>query len=173
MQSGEWCLTWALVDKFTSKCSDNINTPEQPTLDEFLCEGNPNLRSAPVNMRGNSKLLIWSLEMQQKYLDVVEPKTNQRDELQQRSNQLQSDILSAQGRIQRLQNDIARLEVERPDGYIYWKRHIMTVLTFVANKLLLLWSFVKNTFLAWRDRRQTYPLYWLLSVTEWAITSIF
>jgi hypothetical protein len=97
--------------------------------------------------------------MQQKYLDVIEPKTNQRDELQQRSNQLQSDIFSAQGRIQRLQNDIARLEVERPDGYIYWKRHIMTVLTFVANKLLLLWSFVKNTFLAWRDRRQTYPLY--------------
>ncbi|KAL7504328.1 hypothetical protein ACHAXN_002000 [Cyclotella atomus] len=98
-----------------------------PTMQELLCDNNPNLRSAPINMRGKSELLICCLEMQQKYKDVIDPKSKQSDDLLEKSNKLQNDIAAAQRKIQQLESEIATLQEERPDDYIYYKGRAMIV----------------------------------------------
>lgn len=128
-------------------------------MQELLCEDNPNLESAPINMRENSKLLVWCLEMQQKYKDVIDPKIVQRDELHQTSNKLQSDISAAQMRIQQLEKEIAQLQAERPNDYIYYKGRVMTVLGYLVDTMVKIWRRVKQAISAWRERRQTHPLY--------------
>jgi len=130
-----------------------------PTLSELLCDDNPNLVSAPNNMRGNSNLLMWCLEMQQKYEDVIHPKTNTRDELHLKSTKLQNDIIAAQTQIQQLESEIAQLQEERPDDYIYWKGRVMTVIEFVLKKIKQLWQRAKRAYIAWREKRKTHPLY--------------
>ena len=79
-------------------------------------------------MRGNSNLLIWCLEMQQKYNDVIHPETNTHDELHRQSNTLQNDIIAAHRLIQQLESSIEEMNGERPDDYIYWKGRVMTVI---------------------------------------------
>jgi hypothetical protein len=127
-------------------------------MQELLCDNNPNLRSAPINMRGKSELLICCLEMQQKYKDVIDPKSKQRDDLLEKSNELQNDIAAAQRKIQQLEREIATLQEERPDDYIYYKGRAMIVVRYVLKLLWSLWSRAKQAVLAWRERR-THPLY--------------
>ena len=110
-------------------------------------------------MRGNSNLLMWCLEMQQKYEDVIHPKTNTRDELHLKSTKLQNDIIAAQRQIQQLESEIAQLQEERPDDYIYWKGRVMTVIEFVLKKIKQLWQRAKRVYIAWREKRKTHPLY--------------
>ncbi|KAL3803873.1 hypothetical protein HJC23_004035 [Cyclotella cryptica] len=130
-----------------------------PTLNELLCAENPTLETAPQNMRGNSKLLIWCLEMQQKFKDVIDPKTHQHEELQRKSTALQRNIRLAKERIQQLESEIEKLEFERPDDYIYLKGRVTDVVLYVFDKIIQLWDTIKNVFVAWWNRRQTYPLY--------------
>ena len=133
---------------------------EKPTLTKLLCDGNQQLSSAPENMRGDSNLLIHCLEMQQKFKDVIVPKSTQRDELQIKSDQLHTDIFHANSRIQQLENEISDLEWERPDQYIRWKTRIMEYVVFILEKLRQLWDAVKQSFWKWWNRRKkTHPLY--------------
>ena len=110
-------------------------------------------------MRGNSNLLIWCLEMQQKYNGVIHPKTNTRDELHRQSITLQNDIIAAQRQIQQLESSIEEMKGERPDDYIYWKGRVMTVTMSVLKKLNQLWQRAKEVYLESRERRKTHPLY--------------
>ncbi|KAL7548424.1 hypothetical protein ACHAWF_011714 [Thalassiosira exigua] len=92
-----------------------------PTLAQLLCEGTPQLTSAPENMRGDTKLLLFCLEMQQKFKDVLEPMEARHEELRTRSDRLQDELSQARRQVQTLERDVADLEWERPDGYILWK----------------------------------------------------
>lgn len=130
----------------------------QPTMQELLCDNNPNLKTAPRNMSGKSDLLLWCLEMQQKYKDVIEPKTANRDELQEKSDQLQNDIAAARKKINNIENDIRNLKEERPDDYIMFKVRVITVIRLIVKRLRQLWKRARGAFLEWRDRR-TYPMY--------------
>jgi hypothetical protein len=138
--------------------TNNISFTHQPTMQELLCDNNPNLEQAPPNMRGKSELLIWCLEMQQKYKDVIDPKSNRRKDLLDKSNTLQNDIAAAQRKIQQLESEIAMLQRERPSDYIYYKGRAMTVARHVLTLLRNLWHRAKQAFVAWRERR-THPLY--------------
>ena len=88
---------------------------KQPTLTQLLCDGNPQLGSSPENMRGDPKLLLHCLEMQQKFKDVLTPKEAQRRQLQARSEQLYQELLEARSQIEQLEKDVASLKWERPD----------------------------------------------------------
>ena len=130
-----------------------------PTLNQLLCDGNPHLSSAPENMRGDSNLLLFCLEMQQKFKDVIVPKEAQRKELQAKSDQLQHELSEASDRIRQLQEDVAILEWERPDRYIYWKGRLLEFIRYILDKMIQFWRLAKQAFLKWWNRRRTHPLY--------------
>lgn len=123
-------------------------------------------------MRSDSKLLLWCLEMQQKFKDVIVPQSTQRDELQIKSDQLHTDIFHANSRIQQLENEISDLEWERPDQYIRWKTRIMEYVVFILEKLRQLWDAVKQSFWKWWNRRKkTHPLYWSMFIVTYSKNS--
>ena len=96
--------------------------------------------------------------MQQKYNDVIDPKTRQHDELYNKSNTLQSDIAAGHAQIQLLENQIAQFQEERPDDYIYWKGRVMIIVRFVRDKSIALRRRAKTVFEEWQ-RRRTHPIY--------------
>ncbi|KAL7543225.1 hypothetical protein ACHAXR_012530 [Thalassiosira sp. AJA248-18] len=130
-----------------------------PTLTQLLCDGNPQLASAPENMRGDSNLLVFCLEMQQKFKDVIDPKEAQYDEQKAKNDELNYELSLARSQIQQLEKDVASLEWDRPDRYIYWKGRFLAFICYVLGKINQLWGGVKKVFLDWRDRRKTHPLY--------------
>lgn len=130
----------------------------QPTLQELLCDNNPNLKTAPPNMGGKTSLLLWVLEMQQKYQDGIEPKTSKRNDLHEQSNKLQNEIDAAQRKIVQLENEIAALKKERPDDYILFKSRVMNAVRVVKKWLRRVWKRAGDAFVAWRERR-THPFY--------------
>mmetsp|Transcript_18223 Transcript_18223/g.38234 ORF Transcript_18223/g.38234 Transcript_18223/m.38234 type:complete len:184 (-) Transcript_18223:1648-2199(-) len=130
-----------------------------PTLAELLCDGNPQLASAPENMRGDSKLLLVCLEMQQKFKDVMVPKDAQRAELQAQSNKYIHELSQARSRIEQLEREIAFLEWERPSRYIYWKRRMVAFICYLLEKTVQWFDWAWQAFQRWRNRRKTAPLY--------------
>lgn len=144
-----YCLT-----KHTSQMNN-----EKPTLTKLLCDGNQQLSSAPENMRGDSNLLIHCLEMQQKFKDVIIPKEDKHSELRAKSDELQHELSQARCYIDQLERDIAHLEWERPDQYIYWKGRFLDLCAYVLRKMIQAWEWVKLQFLKWREKRRTHPLY--------------
>lgn len=110
-------------------------------------------------MRGDTELLVACLEMQQKFKDVLDPKEAQYRELQAQSEQLHLELSQVRSQLRELEKDIAMLEWERPDWYIYWKGRCIDFMRFVLEKVLQLFEMVKGVFWRWWERRKTHPLY--------------
>lgn len=130
-----------------------------PTLTQLLCDGNPQLGSAPEGMRGDSKLLLSCLDMQQKFKDVLDPKETQHNELQVQSDKLLHELSRARSQIRQLEKDVAYLEWERPDRYIYWRGRFLELVHYALGKMLHLIEMAKQAFWKWREKRKTHPLY--------------
>lgn len=130
-----------------------------PTLRRLLCDGNPKLRCAPENMRGDSNLLISCLEMQLNFEEVIIPKEAELCELQATSVKLQFKLTQAKSRIEQLEKAIAELEWERPDRYIYWKGRLNDFVHHVREKITMWCEITKQSFYRWHERRRTYPRY--------------
>ena len=127
---------------------------EQPTLTQLLCEGNPQIVSAPENMTSNTKLLLVCLEMQTRFNEVLNLKETQRNHLQDQSLQLRSELSKKRQRVEQLEKSILSLEWERPDRYIYWKQQFLAFLCFVREKFRHLWKTGKGAL-----SQKTHPLY--------------
>ena len=97
--------------------------------------------------------------MQQKFKDVLDPKETQHHELQACSDQLRRDLSRASSQISQLEKEVAYLEWERPDRYIYWKGQFLDLVYYALGKMLHLIEMAKQAFLKWRERRKTHPLY--------------
>lgn len=97
--------------------------------------------------------------MQQKFKDVVVPKETQRRELQSQNAKLHNELSQAKEQIRKLEKDVAYLEWERPDRYIYWKGRIVALGRQIFAKLRQCWEALKEMILNWRERRKTHPLY--------------
>ena len=110
-------------------------------------------------MRGESKLILACLEMQQKFKDVLDPKEAKRNELQAKSDQFHCDLSKARRRMEQLEKDIAHLEWERPDRYIHWKGRVGRVISYVVGRLAALFGSARQACRKWMDRRKTHPLY--------------
>ena len=110
-------------------------------------------------MRGDPKLLLHCLEMQQKFKDVITPKEAQRRQLQAKSEQLYHELSEARSQIQQLEKDVASLKWERPDEYIRIKARVLEVVHYVVAKMKQFWNMLKNAVLRWYERRKTHPLY--------------
>ena len=139
--------------------SHALLSKQQPTLTKLLCDGNPQLTSAPENMRANSALLLFCLEMQQKFKDVLDPKEAQHRELKTHNENLHHQLSQARREVQRLEKEVSHLEWERPDWYIKWKGKFVGFICYVLGKLGGLFGRVKEAFWNWRERKKTHPLY--------------
>ena len=100
-------------------------------------------------------MLLHCLEMQQKFKDVIDPKDEQHKELKVKAEQLKSELKHAKTHIDQLEKEVANLEWERPDEYIYWKSRFLDCLYYIR----ACWEIVKDVFVRWKERRRTHPLY--------------
>lgn len=89
----------------------------------------------------------------------MDPKRRQQQELQNKLDQLNASLQDARTQIDRLQGEIASLEWERPDQYIYWKGKFLKLMEYLWKKLLELWDWVKVKFWRWWTGRQTHLTY--------------
>ena len=110
-------------------------------------------------MRGDSKLLLFCLSMQQKFKDVIGPKESQHSQLQAQNDKLHHELSDAKNRIRQLEKGVSTLVFERPDRYIYWKGRSKEFICYVLGKLNRVWEMIKGAFGRWRERRKTHPLY--------------
>ena len=131
----------------------------QPTLAHLLCDGNPQLTSAPENMRGDTKLLLFCLEMQQKFADAIRPLEARHDELRAENGRLRDELSRARGGAEGLEREVADLEWERPDRYIRWKGKFLALVGYVLGRSMRLLRRAWREFQRWRERRRTHPLY--------------
>ena len=106
-------------------------------------------------MRGDSKMLLHCLEMQQKFKDVIDPKDEQHKELKVKAEQLKSELKQAKAHIDQLEKEVATLEWERPDQYIYWKGRFLDCIYYIR----ACWEIIKDALVRWKERRRTHPLY--------------
>ena len=125
----------------------------QPTLTQLLCDGNPQLTSAPENMRGDSKLLLVCLEMETAFKDVLTPKETRLKELQDQSQQLHNELLQKRRRIEQLGQKITSLDWERPNRYIHWKQRFLAFIWSARGKVVHLLKMGKGVF-----SKRTHPV---------------
>ena len=110
-------------------------------------------------MRGDSKMLLHCLEMQQKFKDVIDPKEEKLEELKVKAEQLKSELKQAKAHIEHLEKEVATLEWERPDQYIYWKSRLLDCIQDLVAQVRTCWEMMKDAFVRWKERRRTHPLY--------------
>ena len=110
-------------------------------------------------MRGDSTLLLFCLETQQKFKDALDPKEAQRQELQSQSDALHKELTDARDQIRTLEEEVANLEWERPDRYLYWKRRFVKMARSMRDRIMNWLEEAWQAFRRWRDRRRTHPLY--------------
>lgn len=103
-------------------------------------------------------MLLHCLEMQQKFKDVIDPKEEKLEELKVKAEQLKSELKQAKAHIEHLEKEVATLEWERPDQYIYWKGRFLDCIYYIA-QVRACWEIVKDAFERWKERRRTHPLY--------------
>ena len=108
-------------------------------------------------MRDDSALLLSCLDMQQKFKDVLVPKEAQRRELQAQSERLHYDLSEARRHVEQLENDVANMERERPNQYIYWKGRLLEIIHHVSNKIMKLIENAKKVFRWLWEKRRTHP----------------
>jgi len=129
----------------------------KPTINQLLCDGNPQLESAPSNMRGDSALLLSCLEMQQSFKDILIPKEAQHREIQAHSERLHHELSQARKYMEQLENEVATLERERPNQYIYWKGRFVEIMHRVMKKIMN-WLDKSKRVCRWLwEKRKTHP----------------
>ena len=130
-----------------------------PTLKSVLCEGNNDLTVAPEHMRNDTAMLSHCLEMQLKFREVIDAKTNQREDLQVNANELHEQLNNTTHCIGELEKDIAALEWERPDEYIRRKERFLELVKFASDKIVFYWRLTKDAVLKWWENHKTHPEY--------------
>lgn len=143
------------LKQYSLKCTTILNV--KPTIKQLLCDGNSQLESAPKNMRGDSNLLLSCLDMQQTFKDVIIPIEAQYRELQDHSERLHFKLSEARKDVEQLENEVAFLEKERPDQYIYWKGQILEILRRLLNKIIQWLDIAKRVFRWLWEKRRTHP----------------
>jgi len=103
-------------------------------------------------------MLLHCLEMQQKFKDVIDPKEEKLEELKVKEEQLKSELKQATQN-EHLEKEVATLEWERPDQYIYWKSRLRDCIYSILAQMRVCWEIVKDAFVRWKERRRTHPLY--------------
>lgn len=130
-----------------------------PTLKTILCNGNNDLTVAPEHMRDDTALLFHCLEMQLKFKEVIAAKSNQRDELQIKAEEIREELNNATNCISELEKDIAALVWERPDEYIRRKERFVELVKFASDKIVFYWRLTKDAALKWWNDHKTHPEY--------------
>lgn len=108
-------------------------------------------------MRGDSALLLSCLEMQQSFKDILIPKEAQHRQLQAESERLQYELSQARKHIEELENEVATLERERPNQYIYWKRQFLEIMHRVLTKIMKWLENAKRVCRWLWEKRRTHP----------------
>lgn len=108
-------------------------------------------------MRGDSSLLLSCLDMQQTFEDVIIPIEAQYRELQAHSERLHFKLSEARKDVEQLENEVACLEKERPDQYIYWKGRILEIVRRLLNKIIQWLDIAKRVFRWLWEKRKTHP----------------
>jgi hypothetical protein len=142
-----------------SACTHSLHTKlnAKQTITQLLCDGNPHLESAPKNMRGDSDLLLSCLDMKQTFKEALIPKEAQHRELQAQSERLHSELSQAMKDMEQLENEVANLEKERPDKYIYLKGLIQEIMHRVMNKSMQWSDILKRVCQRLWAKRRTHP----------------
>ena len=104
-------------------------------------------------------MLLHCLEMQQKFKDVIEPKEERLAQLKVEREQLKSKLKQAKTHIDQLEKEVATLEWERADQYIYWKSRLLHCIHNTLAQVRACWEIVKDALVRWKERRRTHPLY--------------
>ena len=104
-------------------------------------------------------MLLHCLEMQQKFKDVIDPKDEKLEELKVKAEQLKSELKQAKAHIEHLEKEVATLEWERPDQFIYWKGRFLDCIHNTVTQMRVCWEIIKDALVRWKERRRTHPQY--------------
>lgn len=96
-----------------------------PCLKSIPCDGNENLESMiPKNMLTNSDLILWMLKLHHRYIDRIEDLKNKYYVIESIAAELELKRNDIQCKLSKLHNEVEELRIDRPIGYLEWKRQV-------------------------------------------------
>jgi len=96
-----------------------------PCLKSIPCDGNENLEPIiPRSMLTNSDLILWMLKIHHRYIDRIQDLKDNYYGIESMAAELEVKKNDIQRELSKLQNEVEELRVDRPIGYLEWKRQV-------------------------------------------------